>query len=82
MERCYRGEQCGLDPGVPAASCEMACYDDTLARLDDPCWTVWLELMRCVVRELQCDIVAEDDPDIPAGSACQAWVDRVDSCDA
>lgn len=82
MQRCHRRTQCHLDPGVPTSTCEEACYDDTLARLDDPCWTLWVELMRCVVRELDCSLVVDDDPEIPDGSSCQHWVDRVDACEA
>jgi hypothetical protein len=79
--RCYRVEECGLDPDVSREACEQACYDDAIDALDDPCWVEEIELDRCVVREMSCDDVAQDHPEIADGSPCEAWRDRLDACD-
>ena len=79
--RCYRVEECGLEPEVSREACEQACYDEAIDALDDPCWVEVIELDRCVVREMTCDDVAQEDPAIVDGSPCESWRDLLDACE-
>jgi hypothetical protein len=83
--RCFRLDECGFEGGTPygepAGLCEEECVDELLETVrDDPCWSEEVELRRCIVDEVECDGLPDEDLPLGAGSPCEDDAATLDAC--